>query len=206
MKKDSLFPILDRLKKYNLTPGNVLLICLSFWLTVMLTRLIIFWSVIHGIIPAVFVGGYHIHHFITGFILLAAALLLLSREILSKYIPLVLFGFSLGLIIDEFLFWTSGHFNYWSLINFVAIVVIGTAMAVTYIYAKREDLATKHHWHTHLKKSRPHLLFALLPVFFLAILLFAMFSYNGFHPGNRQNTSISIAAEHGQVLGKFLKK
>lgn len=182
MKQDIKEKILKFLLNRGLTPGNILLVCLSFWLTVILVRVVIFWSVINGTIPALFLKGYHIHHFVTGFVLLIIAAILFSRKKFSKYTPLALFGCSVGLIADEFLFWTSGHFDYWSLVNLAAILAIGTAMAVTYIYAKRWDLAEKYRLEKlHLPKG-PRLLAALLPIIIVTIILYVMFSYNGLDP------------------------
>ncbi|HVY68030.1 MAG TPA: hypothetical protein VHA30_04020 [Patescibacteria group bacterium] len=162
--------------KHNITPGAILIVCLVFWFTVFATRGVIFWAVVHGDIPAIFVRGYHIHHFITGFLLALVAGALLSRKIFVKYIPLALLGCGLGLAFDEFIFWTLGSFNYWSLINLVAVITIGTTMASMYVYAKRYDLNLMAENPGH-RAAPPYYKAAFIPVIFIALFLMIMFSY-----------------------------
>ena len=157
------------LERYQITPGNLLLVCLSFWLTALAVRSIIFWSVYHGRLPAVFIEGYHIHHFVTGGLLLILALVMFSERIFSSYIPLALIGCALGLMFDEFLFWTRGHFNYWSLANLIATVSIGTLMMAGYLYAKHYDIG---------RLSKKRLAATLVPIIIFSSLLYALFHYD----------------------------
>ncbi len=156
------------INKHQITPGNILLVSLTMWLTAIAVRGVIFWSVYHGVIPAVFVRGYHIHHFIMGFFMLIIAAVMLSKRIFSKYIPLTLAGSALGLVFDEFLYWTRGHFNYWSMVNLMGTVSIGFLMIAFYLYAKRYDLG-------HLSKKR--IAATLAPILFFSALLYGLFHY-----------------------------
>ncbi len=161
---------IEFINKHEITPGLLLLICVSFWFTVVALRGIIFWSVLNGAIPEFFIEGYHIHHFISGFLLLIIAIILMRKPITSRYIPLVLLGSSLGFIFDEFLFWTRGHFDYWSRINLLAVVAIGTAMMIAYLYAKR------HHLGGQISKRR--VVAMLLPILIFSSLLTLLFHYH----------------------------
>ncbi len=111
------------------------LACLGYWLTVLLTRTIIFLSLQRGRTPAIFLRGFHVHHFITGYILLLVALFLGRRHKSPKTIALLL-GISLGLVFDEFLYWTQMRFDYWSTANLIAIGVSGLAITLLYFEAR----------------------------------------------------------------------
>jgi len=101
----------------------------AFWSTVLLTRILEVWLVTLGIIPGIYIGGRHIHHFAIGF-----ALVLVSPVVrnIKKETSWVLLGVGLGLVTDEFLFWTMLEFDYWSLKNLLATVATGTLLAVLY--------------------------------------------------------------------------
>lgn len=162
------------IRKPKTTPTSALIVFLSFWITALAVRGIIFLLVSKGIIPALFIMGYHIHHFITGFILLTFALILYFKKIWSKYIPIVLFGAGMALVFDEFLFWTRDHFNYWSLVNLFALSFIGTILAGFYQYTRKtftiEPLP--------LRSEIIQWSVVLLPVLLAFLLLLDWFSYH----------------------------
>ena len=79
----------------------------AFWSTVLLTRILEVWLVALGIIPGIFIRGRHVHHFVVGF-----ALVLVSLLMRKKQTSWVLLGVGLGLVTDEFLFWTMLEFDY----------------------------------------------------------------------------------------------
>ena len=101
----------------------------AFWSTVLLTRILLVWLVALGIIPGIFIGGLHVHHFAIGFALVLVSLVVRN---IKKKTSWVLLGVGLGLATDEFLFWTMLRFDYWSLKNLLATVATGTLLAVLY--------------------------------------------------------------------------
>lgn len=180
---------LSLVEKYELTPENILLVFFSFWLTVIAVRGSIFWLVYHSYIPAIFVRGYHIHHFVFGFVLFCAALILFSKEIFSDYIPLTLFGSSLALIFDEFLYWTRGHFNYWSIINLVATVSIGACLLLAHLLAKRGQIGR-------ISKKR-------IISFSFVTIIFALCLYTMFRFDHLVNTSpLTLGQDWGDGMEK----
>ena len=141
----------------------------AFWITVLSVRGVIFWLVYHGFVPAVFIRGYHIHHFVMGFLLLIAAVILLSKRIFSNYIPLTLIGSALALIFDEFLYWTRGHFTYWSLVNLAATVTIGVIIMSVHLLAKHNDAG---------QISKKRVALTTLLVISFSFCLFLLFHYD----------------------------
>ena len=110
---------------------------MAFWNTVLLVRILEFSLVSVGVIPGIFIKGRHVHHFVIGFVLVLISPLL--RRSRNAY--WVLIGIGVGLVTDEFLFWTMLEFDYWSLKNLLAIIAIGTLLAVLYQWKRREEHA-----------------------------------------------------------------
>ncbi len=126
-------------KLSEFTSHHILLVFVSFWLTVLGVRGGIFWLVAHGIFPWIIIKGYHVHHFVSGFLVIIISLFLISRQRRSRYIPLLLFGCGIGLIIDEFIFWAIGDFNYWSLLNLLAVSAGGVIILMWYSQKKKKE-------------------------------------------------------------------
>src|SRR4029077_2365310 len=82
-----------------------------------------------GIIPGIFIRGRHVHHFVVGFALVLVAPLMRRCKRQTSW---ALLGVGLGLVTDEFLFWTMLEFDYWSLRNLLAVIATGTILAVVY--------------------------------------------------------------------------
>ena len=110
---------------------------IAFWSTVLLVRIFEVCLVYLGVIPGIFIKGRHIHHFVLGFALVLISPLLRRRR--DAY--WVLIGIGLGLLTDEFLFWTMLEFDYWSLKNLLAIIMTGTFLAVLYQRKRSEEHA-----------------------------------------------------------------
>lgn len=118
----------------------VLTFALGFWLTAVFMRLIIFWAFLHGRTPAIYIRSHHVHHFIFGLAILLITGILYYYSTLPGRLLLLLAGIGSGLMFDEFLYWTRGTINYWSLYNFCALAVGGVACLFVYFYAKRQNL------------------------------------------------------------------
>jgi glycosyltransferase involved in cell wall biosynthesis len=101
----------------------------AFWSTVLLTRILGVWLPALGIIPGIFIRGRHVHHFVVGFALVLVAPLMRRCKRQTSW---ALLGVGLGLVTDEFLFWTMLEFDYWSLRNLLAVIATGTILAVVY--------------------------------------------------------------------------
>ncbi len=136
---------------------KIALIFLSFWLTILGIRSWLFdaWRD-HGQYPAIMIHGVHIHHFAIGFILilLAGALYLRSR-LKRELLTLFLFGAGLGLIFDEFSFWTRLQFNYWGLENFLATALTGLVLFVLALIPERQKTMDPANWQPHFNPAQP---------------------------------------------------
>ena len=155
------------------SPTTALFIFISFWVTALLVRGIIFLYVRQGILPAIFVRGFHVHHFITGFVFLLLALFLTSHMKHRKFIPAALCGVGLALVFDELMFWTRGHFDYWNIVNLAGTAVVGTFLAAWYEYSKRKSMPP-------IIPYRPYalqMMFVFIPVILAIIFLLDIFSY-----------------------------
>ncbi len=127
---------LDKLqKRYQL--GCIILY--SFLLTFILTRVIVF-LLIADKIPCVFlqIGGYHIHHYIYGIIILTATagfVILRQPQGMSLMISACLYGVSSALIYDEFalLIYLLADSYVWHLSWDIVTIVVIIATLVTYI-------------------------------------------------------------------------
>ena len=162
------------LSKHGISSTNALLIFLSFWVTVLLVRGIIFEMINRGSIPAIFVKGFHIHHFITGFILLLFAVVLMTKKIWYKHIPVLLLGCGTALVFDEFIFWTSGQFEYWDMVNFLAVASLGLILAGYYEYTRQKSKQEK----VPLKKEVGQWSLVLLPVILAILVMLNWYSYH----------------------------
>jgi hypothetical protein len=103
---------------------NPLAVFYYFCLTVLVVRGVIFAAINYNKIPAIYFDGMHLHHFVFGFLFLAMSLLGSWEFRVPAWLLEILFGISLGLIFDEFIFWTRGQFDYWSMGNFYAIAAL----------------------------------------------------------------------------------
>jgi len=130
----------------------------AFWSTVLLTRILEVWLVALGIIPGIFIRGRHVHHFVVGFALVLVSPLMRKTK---KQTSWVLLGVGLGLVTDEFLFWTMLEFDYWSLRNLLAVIATGTVLAVVYQRRRTaecvdlDDLGDLHEKHSHENPVQP---------------------------------------------------
>lgn len=107
---------------------NPLAIFYYFCLTVLIVRAFIFVSINLEHIPAIYLRGWHIHHFVFGFLVLAITLDEYGRRgKMPRWMSEILFGVALGLIFDEFAFWSLGRFDYWSMNNFFAAISLAIA-------------------------------------------------------------------------------
>lgn len=184
-----------KLFRHKISSTSALLVFLSFWITVLCVRGVIFFMVKRGVIPGIFIYGYHIHHFVTGFIILILAFFLSSKKIWSKYIPLVLLGSGMALVCDELLFWTRGHFSYWSLINFSGVAIIGLVLASIYQYSrqtKNQDLPLR----TEVKQWS----LVLLPVLLAILLMLNWFSYFNEDAQDVTNKIFPVSFRHVQQV------
>lgn len=116
---------------------------LSFWSAVLVVRVSIFLLLMRGIRPGIFVNGFHIHHFIIGFSLALLTVILEALIGLPMELSAILFGISLGLIADEFIYWARRSFIYWSFYNFVGTLLIGSLLLAVYIWFLRKEIQTE---------------------------------------------------------------
>lgn len=116
------------------------LIFFSLWLTVLGIRSFLFeaWGD-DGHYPALFINGIHVHHFIIGFFfLLIASVLYYGLRKRYEFFTLLLLGSGLGLIFDEFTYWTRFQFDYWGIQNFWLTVAIALIFLFLAIFPERE--------------------------------------------------------------------
>lgn len=96
----------------------------AFWATIFIVRVVEFIALLYNRFPAIFIDRTHVHHFVTGFLLMLAGVLLVFLSDIADAVPATIFGIGLGLMADEFLYWTLGRFNYWSFANCVGTIII----------------------------------------------------------------------------------
>jgi hypothetical protein len=106
----------------------------SFWTTIFCVRIVELISLAYDRFPAIIIDQTHIHHFITGFILLFMVLLLETFLEVNSAVKAIIFGLGLALISDEFLYWTLGRFNYWSYANCVGTILISIILLAAIYY------------------------------------------------------------------------
>ncbi len=124
------------------TSQHILVVFASFWLTVLGVRGGIFWLVDHGIFPWIFIGDYHIHHFVSGFLVIVISAVLITKTSWFRYVPLFLFGCGMGLVVDETIFWLRGdfgYFAYWSIFNLLAVGVGASIIVLWYSHKKKQE-------------------------------------------------------------------
>ena len=130
----------------------------AFWGTVLLTRILEVWLGAIGIIPGIFIRGRHVHHFVVGF---ALVLVSFAARKNKKQTPWVLLGVGLGLVTDEFLFWTMLKFDYWNLQNLLAVIATGIVLAAVYQRHRTaecvdlDDLGDLHEKRGHVNPVQP---------------------------------------------------
>lgn len=112
---------------YSLNP---LAVFYYFALTVVIVRGSIFISLLFDSPPAIFINGWHIHHFVFGFILFVLTLDATKHKEIPRFILEMGYGISLGLMFDEFTYWALGRFDYWSHLNLVAAAGIAVIAGI----------------------------------------------------------------------------
>jgi len=114
------------------------LIFISFWSIIIIVRSIIFENLRENKTTHIIIKGVHIHHFIIGFLLLLISIIIYRfTNGRKRFIPLLFFGIGLGLVFDEFLFWSKLQFDYWALKNFLAIIILfGIFQLLLFIFNK----------------------------------------------------------------------
>jgi hypothetical protein len=111
---------------------------LAYWVTFFIVRGIIYGSLRHyGASPAIFFRGIHVHHFFTGFMILLFALAYYFFKKEAGRSWFLIFGVSLGLVFDEFTFWSRLNFNYWAVGNFSAVFIAGIVLLFLYLFSKK---------------------------------------------------------------------
>lgn len=118
---------------------NAFFILIAYWATFFVVRGTIQESLAHlGKMPAIYFYNIHVHHFFTGFMILLFALAYYYfREDVGRLWFLIL-GVSLGLIFDEFTFWTELNFNYWSIGNYIAVGAAGLVLILLWLSSRIE--------------------------------------------------------------------
>jgi hypothetical protein len=161
---------------------NPLAIFYYFCLTVLIVRASIFISINLDHIPAIYVHGWHMHHFVFGFLSLILVLDEYGRKKMPRWMAEALLGIALGLIFDEFAFWSMARFDYWSMNNFFAAISIGIGAGILSRYRQRPFHVNFQH-----KKTKKRTQFihdysfkkqVILPWASFACILFIIFSLN----------------------------
>ncbi|MBX4205148.1 MAG: hypothetical protein KW788_03110 [Candidatus Doudnabacteria bacterium] len=161
---------------------NPLALFYYFCLTVIIVRATILVSINLDHIPAIYVRGWHIHHFVFGFLCLVLVLDEYGRKKMPRWMAEVLLGVGLGLMFDEFAFWTMGKFDYWSMNNFFAAISLGIGAGILSRVNRQPFHVNFQH-----KKTKKRTAFimdysfrrqVILPWASFACLLFIIFSLN----------------------------
>jgi glycosyltransferase involved in cell wall biosynthesis len=121
---------------------QIVLIFISFWVIIIIARSIIFENLRDSQGTQIIIKGIHIHHFIIGFVfLLISVIALYFTNGRKRFVPLIFFGFGLGLVFDEFMFWARIQFDYWAINNFFAIVILfGIFLLLLFLPEKKHEL------------------------------------------------------------------
>lgn len=161
---------------------NPLAIFYYFCLTVLIVRASILISINLDHIPAIYVHSLHIHHFVFGFLCLILVLDEYGRKKMPRWMAECLLGIAMGLIFDEFAFWSMARFDYWSMNNFFAAITIGIGAGILSRYDQKPFHINFQH-----KKTKKRMQFihdysfkrqVILPWASFACLLFIIFSLN----------------------------
>lgn len=142
---------------------NPLAIFYYFALTVLIVRGTIFVAVSFDHIPAVFIRGLHVHHFVFGFLLVLLALDESRNSHVPRFLLELALGIGLALMFDEFAYWSLLRFDYWSGINLVAVSLLGIAGGIASRYDRE---VYKLRLFRHKPQTHPHYSFrwhVLLP-------------------------------------------
>ncbi|HEX5429480.1 MAG TPA: hypothetical protein VFX17_00145 [Patescibacteria group bacterium] len=142
--------MIDKSLKQKLLQLNPLAIFYYFCATIVVVRGVIFLSLFWNHTPAIFVRGWHIHHFIFGFLFLLLALDETGKAKFPRFLLEIFYGIGFGLIFDEFAYWTFGRFDYWSIHNFYAMVALSIAAGILTAIDQQT-----YHFNVHRKKTRP---------------------------------------------------
>jgi hypothetical protein len=116
--------------KQRFSTLNPLAVFYYFCATVVMVRGGILLMTALNHIPGIFVKHYHIHHFVFGFLLLILTLDESCNPRFKRWVIEIMFGVALGLIFDEFAFWTFGRFDYWSISNLLAVATLSMVAGV----------------------------------------------------------------------------
>ncbi|MCL5771476.1 MAG: glycosyltransferase family 2 protein [Actinobacteria bacterium] len=119
------------------------LIFISFWTIIIIVRSLIFENLRENKATQIIIKGIHIHHFFIGFvfILISAAIYYFTHG-RKRFIPLLFFGIGLGLVFDEFFYWSKLQFDYWAIKNFFAIITLfGIFQLLLFIFNKKQKQA-----------------------------------------------------------------
>jgi glycosyltransferase involved in cell wall biosynthesis len=106
----------------------------SFWATIFFVRIVEFIALLYNRFPAITIDRTHIHHFATGFLLIIISMALAFFSEINDAFPAMIFGIGLGLVADEFLYWTLGRFNYWSYANCAGTLLIALGLLAAVYY------------------------------------------------------------------------
>ncbi len=144
-----------------------LVLFLSFWITEFIVRFVIFGSFLDGVLPGISIEGFRTHHYLIGFAVLVAALLFMLFQLKDAAYPLL--GVSLGLIMDEFSYWTFRRDIYWSWPNVLAPFLAGIVLLFFLVEPETDFYALGK-----LKRSRMAAYFILSE----SLLLLLLFSHH----------------------------
>jgi len=111
----------------------------SFWATIFFVRIVEFIALLYNRFPAITIDRTHIHHFATGFLLIIISMALAFFSEINDAFPAMIFGIGLGLVADEFLYWTLGRFNYWSYANCAGTLLIALGLLAAVYYTLGQD-------------------------------------------------------------------
>jgi glycosyltransferase involved in cell wall biosynthesis len=111
----------------------------SFWATIFFVRIVEFIALFYNRYPAIIIHNTHIHHFISGFLLIIISVGLSFFSEIHDAFTATTFGIGLGLVADEFLYWTLGRFNYWSYVNCAGILLIALALLAAVFFTLDPD-------------------------------------------------------------------
>jgi glycosyltransferase involved in cell wall biosynthesis len=111
----------------------------SFWATIFFVRIVEFIALFYNRYPAIIIHSTHIHHFISGFMLIIISVGLSFFSEIHDAFTATTFGIGLGLVADEFLYWTLGRFNYWSYANCAGTLLIALALLAAVFFTLDPD-------------------------------------------------------------------
>lgn len=128
----------------------------AFWATIFTIRIVELIALAYNRFPGIVIERTHIHHFITGFILLLVFVILELLLEVNDAIKAIIFGIGLALIADEILYWTLGRYSYWNYANCVGTLLIALLLLITIYYTLESEVTNTSHPVVYKKISRPH--------------------------------------------------